>query len=297
MSDNHSTPENEQFVPELEHNTSEQDRAPCYQDPVGAVAEYVRSPDFLELIGCLLFSAIMSVVPYLSTEITKRPVPFQQVDGDVILDLRLNNELVDETVSGIVLVLVSIVFPLLIQCFISGTLGSRRDTHRSICVYAISLGLTCFVTGFIKRYCGYLRPHFYDKCDLNYDSFECSNDGSNAEERKSFVSGHASLSFCGLTVLSHYLIRLFGVSSNVSPVTVNDMGDGEHVFVQYKIHKIPRVKRVLSIVCLSPMMVAVFISCSRVKDNFHHPADVVGGAILGVAIAQFSNGLWYVCQV
>ena len=33
---------------------------------------------------------------------------------------------------------------------------------------------------------------------------------------------------------------------------------------------------------------------SRVHDNHHHPADVVGGALLGGTIASVIFGIWYV---
>ena len=34
---------------------------------------------------------------------------------------------------------------------------------------------------------------------------------------------------------------------------------------------------------------------SRVHDNRHHPADVVGGALLGGSVASLVFGIWYVC--
>ena len=37
--------------------------------------------------------------------------------------------------------------------------------------------------------------------------------------------------------------------------------------------------------CMAPACVALWVSASRVYDNDHHPADVVGGALLGGALA------------
>jgi len=54
------------------------------------------------------------------------------------------------------------------------------------------------------------------------------------------------------------------------------------------------VRRFVSIAALLvPMGVATFIAASRIVDNKHHPADVVGGAVLGTAVSVFVNGLWF----
>jgi membrane-associated phospholipid phosphatase len=41
------------------------------------------------------------------------------------------------------------------------------------------------------------------------------------------------------------------------------------------------------------MGVAVFVAASRVADNKHHPADVVGGAVLGTSVSLFVHSLWF----
>jgi membrane-associated phospholipid phosphatase len=41
------------------------------------------------------------------------------------------------------------------------------------------------------------------------------------------------------------------------------------------------------------MGLATIIATSRVVDNKHFPADVVGGSVLGLGIAVYINGLWY----
>jgi membrane-associated phospholipid phosphatase len=35
------------------------------------------------------------------------------------------------------------------------------------------------------------------------------------------------------------------------------------------------------------MLLAVFIASSRAHDDFHHPADVVGGSIIGMFVLSF----------
>jgi diacylglycerol diphosphate phosphatase/phosphatidate phosphatase len=55
-----------------------------------------------------------------------------------------------------------------------------------------------------------------------------------------------------------------------------------------------RIKKLYSVLALVPMAVAGIVAASRVVDNKHHPADVVGGAVLGTSVAWFVHGLWYV---
>jgi len=45
----------------------------------------------------------------------------------------------------------------------------------------------------------------------------------------------------------------------------------------------------LTMLCLGPTLVAAWVAASRVHDNAHHPADVVGGAVVGGGAAV----LWY----
>ena len=163
--------------------------------------------------------------------------------------------------------------------------GDIKDFHKSCCVYLAGLGLTGFLTNCIKLYVGYLRPVFFDLCEPDDEYEECT--AEDREIRLSFVSGHSSLSFCGLTILSFYLERQLGVSR--LRVWVYDPASGR---VTMGCQKPPGLARIVSILCYSPMFLAGFISASRIVDNKHHPADVVGGAVLGSSIAVLVHGLW-----
>ena len=166
--------------------------------------------------------------------------------------------------------------------------GRKGDAHCTVCVYAVALGLTGLTTNIIKNYVGYLRPVFYDLCEPNADYQECTASDSN-DARKSFPSGHSSFSFCGLTLLTLYLLARFGVYSDSA--VVRESPDGT-ILMEYR--KPPRIKKLFSVLSLAPMAAATFVAASRVADNKHHPADVVGGAVLGTAMAWFVHGLWYV---
>ena len=163
----------------------------------------------------------------------------------------------------------------------------QNDLHKTACVYCTAIGITSIVTTAVKLYVGYLRPIFYDIC-IPDDTYEyCSSEHDN-EARKSFPSGHASISFCGLALISFYLERRFGVSS--LRTWQQDLATGEFRLTQLK----PiRLERIISICCHAPFLLACFIAASRVADNKHFPADVVGGAVLGTSIANFVHRVWF----
>ena len=116
----------------------------------------------LDLLSCLEFAAV-SAIPYFTMTIQHLPTPYQKIYArDVVLDLRLHNELVDATVYIVMLFWFSVLLPLVVQCVLGATVGSRVDIHFTMCVYPFGLGLTLLVTEFIKWFCGYhLRPKFY----------------------------------------------------------------------------------------------------------------------------------------
>lgn len=107
------------------------------------------------------------------------------------------------------------------------------------------------------------------------------------DTRKSFPSGHASTSFCGLTLLTLFLHTRFGLPSLVhrQQRRTDPNGTGS-------ILPTTTIYRFISIFSLAPMALAVFIAVSRIVDNKHWPADVVGGAVLGASVANFVHGLW-----
>lgn len=149
-------------------------------------------------------------------------------------------------------------------------------------MYLATLGITLLATDAIKTYAGYLRPIFYDQC-VPDDEYQTCLGGEDVEDaRKSFPSGHASISFCGLGLLSFYLERRFGASH-----FRNGGGeDTQHV-------KRLAVARILSVLSKTPLLLAGYIAASRIVDNKHHPADVVGGATLGLSVSLWIHNIWY----
>jgi diacylglycerol diphosphate phosphatase/phosphatidate phosphatase len=275
-------------------------------DPVGRFLSYAKSGDLFEMVAWVVFMAILSGLPRLTASVWRRDIPYQEsAAGDVLLELMFDNELVDETVNNQLLIILGVLVPLSLQVILCLTCGdSWHDVHRGICAFSTAIGLSTFIVEFAKHYVGYLRPNFYAKCGFDYGTMQCDpdTDTDSFTGRKSFMSGHSSMSFAGLTLLSLYMQRLFGVGSGTKrAVVIGGTGadstgnEGGTVFLRYisLSPSVQRRKRVLSVLCLIPMFLAVFIAASRVRDNYHHPADVVGGSIVGASAAIWTMEIWF----
>uniref|UniRef100_A0A095BU99 Lipid phosphate phosphohydrolase 3 n=1 Tax=Schistosoma haematobium TaxID=6185 RepID=A0A095BU99_SCHHA len=136
------------------------------------------------------------------------------------------------------------------------------------CVAAlISLGTTFFLTTITKYNLGRLRPHFWDICQPNVPvnctglqtTYTCQGTNSKliADVFLSFMSGHASTASASL---------FFTVARLHLPV-------------------IPFLRPFLQYVLLS---VLFYICATRVTDHYHHPTDVLAGAILGLLTSVFA---------
>ena len=129
----------------------------------------------------------------------------------------------------------------------------------------------------IKCYTGVFRPSFYAGCDFDVQSLNCSvDDYSNFHH--SFPSGHAVVSFCGMTLFSKYFFRTFGVKNEKNQKSLNPKQSFQ--------------KRIVSVACLLPMVYAFFVSITRVRENNHFPADITAGACIGAGCAIVSFNIW-----
>jgi len=277
--------------------------------------DYVRqSSDFREILLCLVF-LLLSLLIYLVDPLPhQRPIPTQYLKStnQYILNLVYNETYQGETVPDTYLIIFTTLVPCLLQlglCKLSvcGNTPIVGQAHATVCVYFVALGLTLFLTEVLKLYVGYLRPIFYHQCQPN-DTFDtCTSTSYTDSLRKSFPSGHASTSFGGLTLLTLYLHQRFGIPSVRIPTSTMMMFHLQRVDpsyptpphyedrrVWYRQTRLPLgVYRLLSVLSLLPMGIALWIATSRIVDNKHFPADVVGGAVLGTSISLFCNSLWF----
>ena len=165
--------------------------------------------------------------------------------------------------------------------------GSANHLHDAFVGYAETVAVTAAVTEVFKPAFGRLRPDFADRarrhhCSLDsaiqldnlcdgYRDRPLSDDPREAEElledgRRSFISGHSSHSFN----LLGYTALLVG---------------GRYVWGQETTERSRAVGGLSQAAMLGG---ATYISASRIADRRHHKTDVTAGALVGLAIANFS---------
>lgn len=238
--------------------------------PEPGCCRYFKSFYFLELIVCIVYAILSTVIPkYIPLNI--RPIPYQITSaGDVILDLELNHALVPDTITyqaveGIVLGI--FIFQVGLGFFLK---KDAYEIHKIFCSYAVALGSTLLITEIMKRYVGRLRPNFYPYCGFDSTTLECTNTATKQDWRMSFPSGHSSTMFCTCTLFAAYIWN--------------------YVIVKYTD---PMRRRPWLMLGLSPLLLAYFIAASRIHDNYHFVGDVVGGSVIGTANAIIFSFFWF----
>lgn len=130
------------------------------------------------------------------------------------------------------------------------------DTFRIVSSFFLGLGTTLLLTDFIKYYVGRLRPNFYDICGFDDETLSCTAEENRQNEgRKSFPSGHSSLSMVGCMYVS--------------------------LFLMYKMKLAEKPTFLRFSVGLAPTSLALWVAASRLVDNWHHPSDVLAGCLIG----------------
>ena len=147
----------------------------------------------------------------------------------------------------------------------------------------VSLPILTFSTiGFAKNENGYLNYLTYKNIKGISEAFTANllittlsknifsrkrpyyeNDKSNHESRKSFISGHTSISFNAVTYFNLYIWQHIGTNDN--PFNISS-------------------KIVLSLTTYSA---ASYVAYERVRDNQHFLSDVIAGGIIGSGISIF----------
>ena len=243
--------------------------------------------ELYEVLICFSVFALGKAIPVVAFDWLysfEIPIPYQTTStGDVLLELDLNYKFISsETVPDWLAVILCIFLPLMI--FISVGYRSPRtagDVHASLCFFFVTVGISWLLTDCIKIYAGQLRPNFYKMCEFDKDTLQCESDNKHLirESRRSFPSGHASLAFSSMTALSLYFLGKVGIQRTVH------------------LKRITLAKRLLYLASFLPILLAVYISTSRVHDFWHHPADIVAGSMIGIGCAFFAHGMWYVSCV
>jgi len=238
------------------------------------ILKYLTTKELLiESILCVAIALGLKYMDIYVWDIHQRPYPYQITEaGDVILDFEVDQPYRDMTVSttkNYKMNLVGVV--LVFSCFAVLSNAPHGDFHCGGCVLAIAFGLSSLFCDTTKRFTGRLRPHFFQSCHFDVDLLECTVDDS--EKRLSFPSGHSHMAFTCMSVLAFYLYgKAYG--------RMRRKGHADWTV------------RILTLLGFLPLLRAFYVSASIYKDNWHHSADVVAGAIIGFACAFVSYHLW-----
>ena len=214
--------------------------------------------------------------------------PFQRgffCDDHTLKYPYIENETVPQHICLVIWILISGVTILTTQILNQST--SIKDVKRMI------TGVLCCIllTDVAKYSVGRLRPHFLTLCDPDYnnvcfgeeayysdgdeellnefyqkyvnESEVCNNEKPHLlhEARLSFMSGHASFSFYCATFLIMY--------------------------VNMKSKQLDWMSKIAPLIQILLLVLATWISITRISDYYHYPFDVVCGALTGVGVALY----------
>lgn len=224
-----------------------------------------RVADWLVVVG--VFAAYIALNKFV-------PPRIHPID---LSDPRVRRPLLPEIVPTYVLGLMVLLLPVATFCALEICQFLRRPRVFFIGAFGAfflglceAVGFTVLLTGGLKLAVGRPRPFFRALC-VAYEAGShtaCVGDGraetaaAILEARKSFPSGHSSLSFAAFIYLALYMARRLDVRRPGTPFKT----------LKYLILGIP--------LCL-----AAFVAVSRIVDNHHNFDDVVAGSCLGAGIA------------
>jgi len=168
--------------------------------------------------------------------------------------------LLSDTVPVWLLIILSLVFPTFLFVLAQAVFRSTHDLHNAVLGLLETITFTMTWTDIIKVSAGRYRPDYLARVQQQNDV---------VDGRKSFPSGHSSLSFCAMTYLSLYLAGKLGLFRR----------QGGAVWK--------------AVIAMLPLSLSVFVAVSRTRDYHHHFSDILGGAVIGVALALFFYVLNY----
>lgn len=165
-----------------------------------------------------------------------------------------------ETISNSLLFVIVIFLP----CVFIGLLALFYPKKIDLCLSYLSLAqclfITLLLTEILKVYVARPRPNYFHYCGYDKQKQMCTGSTKHQKDAKvSFPSGHASISFCSAVWLSLFIQSFF-----------NFTGEMWWILLRF-----------------IPILIAIFISATRITDYMHHASDVVAGALLGIGVSTF----------
>lgn len=170
------------------------------------------------------------------------------------------------------------------------------ELYRHFGYFTLGALTTLLFTELAKYNIGRLRPHFLTLCkpkltselcqdEFGYEKFVIENEGDICEgfisgevtkkqlneARLSFISGHSSFSFyCGMFLIVYLQARL------------NNFPRHQSCSVRF-VYKTLKVLR--PFIQFAMIILSFWISLTRISNYFHHPMDVLTGAVVGMCFA------------
>ena len=165
------------------------------------------------------------------------------------------------------------ILPVLLVGIVGWQSPNRHEFQAAVAGAMTNIGLSETVTQLIKYSVQRRRPNFYALCGWSLEQRKCTADfDKQVEAQLSFPSGHSSLTFGAMTFLALYFLGRVGLQRKNYSVTA----------------------RILALsCCIIPGSWAFAVASSRVIDHWHHPSDVVAGALLGILSAMLSYHTCY----
>jgi membrane-associated phospholipid phosphatase len=224
-----------------------------------------------------LIVALMAGLPEFALPQHTRPLPaVADGAGGWARAFLLDNSYEPDTVSSLALMLIATLVPLAATLLLAIASPARGAVKAHVHSYLWMMGTQIMVVGCVKAYAGYWRPSFLHECAFNASLGACTAPDLRHAFR-SFPSGHASNS---IGPLLHTSLRLMGGLR---------LGHARYGVRLGARGPTLELDGALTAACLLPTFVGVWIAASRVHDHAHHPADVVGGALVGGGAAV----LWH----
>lgn len=102
----------------------------------------------------------------------------------------------------------------------------------------------------------------------------------------SFPSGHSSAAFAGFGFLALYLNAKLKVIDRSPDISTAGTQQQEQQSIVDRYGENRRTAHWKMVVWTLPWLVALLIAASKIRDAWHHPVDVVFGALVGTLFAH-----------
>ncbi|XP_052757311.1 phospholipid phosphatase 5 isoform X1 [Galleria mellonella] len=228
----------------------------------------IRSASFNLFIEILIRICLLSAFCYMETM-----TPFVRVIHEADLETEYKYPRRESYVPSGALWAIVLSVPFTLSLLAWAVCNDCNDALEILLAWSLALGINGVLTDSVKLIAGRPRPDFFYRCfpdGVERPDLQCTGDPLDIMEgRKSFPSGHSSLSFCSLGVAAAWAcgrLRALGRRRGSSA-------------------------RLLA--SLAPLALAAAVALSRTCDYHHHWQDVLVGSILGYTTAIFCYRQYY----